>query len=174
MPKAEKIETVAHYRKLLEDSSSVFVTDYQGLNVADLTLLRKKLRENNVKFLVGKNTLFRLAAKECGKSGINEHLEGPTAIVFTDDDPAAAAKILHDSFKEHELPRMKAFWLDDIVHDAGDIKKLADLPSKDQLYSIVAAAVEAPIAELVRSLDAVHRELVGCIDALAEKKKGEE
>ena len=102
------------------------------------------------------------------------HLIAVLGLAVCAAGPAAAAKILHDSFKEHELPRMKAFWLDDIVHDAGDIKKLADLPSKDQLYSMVAAAVEAPIAELVRSLDAVHWELIGCIDALAEKKKGEE
>lgn len=174
MPKAEKIETIAQYKRLLEDSSSVFVTDYQGLNVADLTLLRKKLRENNIKFLVGKNTLFRLAVEEGEKSGIKEYLNGPTAIVFTDDDPATAARILYDSFKDHELPRMKAFWVDNIAYDAGDIKKLADLPTKDQLYSMVAASVEAPIAELIRSLDAVHRELIGSIDALAEKKKSEE
>jgi large subunit ribosomal protein L10 len=173
MPKADKIETVAQYKKLFEDSSSVFVADYQGLNVADLTELRKNLRENNVRFLVGKNTLFRLAAKETPLSGIEQHLEGPTAIIFAADEPATAAKILHDSFKQRDLPRMKAFWLDNVAYESEDIKKLADLPSKDQLYSMVAAAVEAPLSELVRSLDAVHRELIGCIDALADKKKSE-
>ena len=173
MPNAEKTDTVAQYRKLFEDSSSVFVTDYQGLNVADLTDLRKKLRENNVKFLVGKNTLFRLAAKDAIE-GIEQHLSGPTAVVFTEDDPASAAKILHDSFKAHDLPRMKAFWLDGVPFEAAEIKKLADLPTKDQLYSMVAAAVEAPLTELVRTLNAFHQNLVGCIDALAEKKKSEE
>ena len=172
MPNAEKIETVAQYKKLFEESSSVFVTDYQGLNVADLTGLRKKLRENNVKFLVGKNTLFRLAAKDTVE-GINQHLSGPTAVVFTEEDPASAAKILHDSFKANELPRMKAFWLDGVPFDGADIKRLADLPTKDQLYSMVAAAVESPLTELVRTLNAFHQNLVGSIDALAEKKESE-
>lgn len=173
MPNAEKLETVAQYKKLFEDSSSVFVADYQGLNVADLTDLRKKLRESNVKFVVGKNTLFRLAA-EGNVEGIEEHLSGPTAVIFTEDDPACAAKILHDSFKAHDLPKMKAFWLDGVLFEAAEIKKLADLPTKDQLYSMVAAAVEAPLTELVRTLNAFHQNLVGTIDALAEKKKGEE
>jgi len=173
MPKAEKAETVAQYKKLFKDSSSVFVTDYQGLNVADLTVLRKKLRDNNVKFLVGKNTLFRLAAKETPLTGIERHLDGPTAIAFAADEPATAAKILHDSFKEHDRPRTRAFWLENVAYPGDDIKKLADLPSRDRLYSMVAAAVEAPLAELVRSLEAVHRELIGAIDALAEKRKSE-
>ncbi|MDH3892861.1 MAG: 50S ribosomal protein L10 [candidate division Zixibacteria bacterium] len=172
MPKAEKLETVALYKKLFEDAGSVFVTDYQGLNVSDLTDLRKKLRENNVKFLVGKNTLFRLAAKDSFE-GIDQHLSGPTAVVFTEDDPAGAAKILNDSFKSHDLPKMKAFWLDGVPFDGAEIKRLADLPTKDQLYSQVAAAVESPLTELVRSLDAFHQELIGSIDALAEKKQGE-
>jgi len=173
MPKAEKVEAVAQYKALFENSNSVFVTDYQGLNVADLTVLRKKLRESNVKFLVGKNTLFKLAAKESSLEGIESHLEGPTAIVFAPEDPAVAAKILHESFKERDLPRTKAFWLESIAYSGEDIKKLADLPTKDQLYSMIAAAVEAPIVEVVRSLDAVARELVGSIDALAEKRKSE-
>lgn len=172
MPKAEKIETIAQYKKMFEDSSSIFVTDFQGLNVENLTDLRKKLRETGVKFVVGKNTLFRLAAKDTIE-GIDQHLFGPTAVVFTEDDPAVAAKILHESFKEHDLPKMKAFWLDGVPFEAADIKRLADLPTKDQLYSMVAAAVEAPLTELVRTLNAFHQNLVGVIDALAEKKKSE-
>ena len=172
MPNAEKIETVAQYKKLFEESTSVFVTDYQGLNVADLTDLRKKLRENNVTFLVGKNTLFQLAAKDTVE-GIDEHFSGPTAVVFTKDDPASAAKILHESFKANKLPRMKAFWLDGVPFEAAEIKKLADLPTKDQLYSMVVAAVEAPLTELVGTLNAFHQNLVGTIDALAEKRESE-
>ena len=69
---------------------------------------------------------------------------------------------------------MKAFWLDGVAYDGSEIKRVADLPTKDQLYSMVAAAVEAPLTELVRTLNAFHQNLVGTIDALAEKKKSEE
>jgi large subunit ribosomal protein L10 len=173
MPNVTKVEAVARLKKLFEDSDSLFVTDYQGLNVGDMTLLRKNLRENNVRYLVAKNTLLRLAAREAGVEGVEEHLEGPTAIAFTSDDPAVAAKILHDSYKDRELPRMKVFVVDQQVYGGGDIKRLADLPPKEILYSRVVGAVEAPLAELVGSLDGFFRELVGSIDALADKRKAE-
>ncbi|MCK4632267.1 MAG: 50S ribosomal protein L10 [candidate division Zixibacteria bacterium] len=174
MPSAAKIEAVAEIKKLFKGSSSLFVTDYQGLNVADMTVLRKDLRENNVKFFIGKNTLLKIAAKESGVEGLDEHLIGPTAIAFTADDPAVAARILHKSFKDRELPRMKVFLVDNKVFAGGEIKRLADLPTKEVLYSMVVAAVESPLTELVGTLDGVFRKLVGTVDALAEKRKSEE
>ncbi|KAA3636444.1 MAG: 50S ribosomal protein L10 [Calditrichaeota bacterium] len=173
MPKPEKIQAVAEMKELFENSSSLFVTDYQGLNVADMTELRSKLRGSNVRYLIAKNTLMKIAAKEAGVEGIDEHFTGPTAIAFTSDDPAAAAKVLNDSFKDKELPRMKVFVVDNDVFDASDIGRLADLPTKEVLYSQVVAAVEAPFAELVGSIDGFFRELVGSVDALAEKRKTE-
>jgi len=173
MPKPEKITAVAEMKELFESAGSFFVTDYQGLNVADMTVLRKSLRENNIKYLIAKNTLLKLAAKGAGVADINEHLSGPTAIAFTSEDPAAAAKILNDSFKSKELPRMKVFFVDNQVFDGAEISRLADLPPRDILLSQLVAAVEAPFSNLVSSLDGFFRKLVGTIDALAEKKKGE-
>lgn len=173
MPKAEKMETVARYKELFEQAESYFVADYQGLNVADMTDLRRKLRENNIRFLIGKNTLFRLAAIDAEVTGMEPHLEGPTAIAFTGDDPAVAAKILHDSYKDRELPVMKAFWLDGVPFDGSEIKRLADLPTREVLLGQVITAVEAPLTELVASLDGFFRELVGTIDALAQAKQDE-
>lgn len=173
MPKQEKLDTVAEYTRLFKEAESIFVTDYQGLDVADVTALRKKLRESGVSFVVGKNTLFRIAAREAEVSEIDQHLIGPTAIAFTSEDPAAAAKILNDSFKDKDLPRMKAFWVENEPFPADAIGRLADLPTKEVLYSQVVAAVEAPFTELIGSIDGFFRELVGSIDALAEKKKAE-
>ncbi len=173
MLKAEKIDTVAEITKLFEGAGSFFVTDYQGLNVADMTVLRKNLRENKVRYLIAKNTLLKLAAKGAGVTEIDEHLIGPTAIAFTSDDPAAAAKILNDSFKSKELPRMKVFVVDDQVFEGVEISRLADLPSREILLSQLVSAVEAPFSNLVSSLDGFFRELVGTIDALAEKKTSE-
>jgi large subunit ribosomal protein L10 len=173
MPNPQKLEAVAELKKLFTETDTFFVTDYQGLNVADITQLRKNLRENNVKFLVAKNTLLKRAAQEAGVEGIDEHLVGPTAIAFVDDDPAVAAKILHDSYKDKELPRMKVFVVEGQVFEGKEIKRLADLPPKDVLYSQLAAAVESPLTQLVGLLDGIFRELIGSIEALAEKKKSE-
>lgn len=171
MPKPEKIEAVAEMKKLFESSSSLFVTDYQGLNVADITFLRKNLRDNKIKYVVAKNTLLKLAAKETGFEKLSEHFVGPTAIAFTDDDPAIAAKVLYDSFKEKELPVTKAFVVDNELHFAADIKRLADLPPKDVLLAQIVSAVESPLTSLIGSIDGFFRELVGSLDALANKKK---
>ncbi len=173
MPKPEKIEAVAEMKKLFETAGSFFVTDYQGLNVADMTVLRKNLRENNIKYLIAKNTLLKLAAREAGVSEVDEHLIGPTAVAFSSDDPALAAKILNDSFKAKELPRMKVFVVDNQVFEGAEIKRLADLPPRDILLSQLVAAVESPFSSLVASLDGFFRELVGSIEALADKKKSE-
>ena len=173
MIRDEKVAAVASLKELFENSLACFITDYQGLNVADMTVLRKNLRDSQVKYLVAKNTLFRLAARDAGLDGLDEFFSGPTAVAFAVDDPSVAAKILHDSYKAKDLPTFKAFVVEKELHQAEEIKKLADLPSREVLLSQVVAAVEAPFTELIGSLDGFFRELVGSVDALAEKRKSE-
>ena len=173
MLKTHKVDVVAQIKDLFENSGAYFITDYQGLNVGDLTILRKELRESNVKYLVAKNSLFRLAAKDAGVEGLDEYFVGPTAVAFANDDPSVAAKILNESHKKNELPRFKVFMVEGQLHQADEIKALAELPPRDVLLSMVVAAVEAPLTELVGTLDGFFRELVGVVDALEEKKKGE-
>ncbi len=174
MPKPQKIEAVAELTKLFADSNSFFVTDYQGLNVAEITLLRKNLRKNSIKYLVAKNTLLKRAANEAGIASIDQHLVGPTAIAFAVDDPSVAAKILHDSYKDKELPRVKVFIVGGQLYEANQIGRLADLPPKETLYSQLVAAVEAPLSQLVGALNGIFRELVGSLEALSERKKSGE
>ncbi len=173
MPNAQKLEEVARIKELFVGNNAYFVTDYQGLNVAEMTILRKKLREQDIKFIIAKNTLVKVASEQAGVSGIAEHLIGPTAIAFTKEDAAVAAKILHDSFKERELPRMKVFVVEEEVFSGGDIQKLADLPSKDELLGMIASVVEAPVKNVAMLVDAFFQGLLGVIEALAEKKKSE-
>jgi large subunit ribosomal protein L10 len=173
MPRPEKVQAVEEMTKLFEQSSSFFITDYQGLNVADMTVLRKNLRDNKVRYLVAKNTLMRRAAKAAGKDSIEKYLSGPTAIAFAADDPTIVAKILHESYKSTELPRIKVFVVEDQEHEPDDLKRLAELPTREVLLSQLVAAVESPLTSLVGAIDAVMRELVGSIDALAQKKTEE-
>ena len=173
MPNAQKIEDVAGIKALFESNKAFFITDYHGLNVTDLTALRRNLRKKNVTYLVAKNTLFKVAANQAGVKGIEEHLTGPTAVAFAKDDAPAAAKILHDSFKSIEKPRMKVFIVEDNVFLGKDIKRLAELPSREVLLSIIASAVEAPLVGVASVINAVFQGLLGTIEALAEKKKSE-
>jgi large subunit ribosomal protein L10 len=172
MPNAEKIKAVAEMKALFEGADSIFITDFQGLNVSNMTELRNKLRGSNVRYLIAKNTLLKIAATEAGIGAeVTDTFVGPTAVAFTNDDPAAAAKILHESFKKVELPVTKVFMVEGEVYGTEEMKKLADLPPKDILLSMVVASVEAPFSQLVGSLDGFFRELVGTIDALAEKQQ---
>jgi large subunit ribosomal protein L10 len=171
MPTTIKATTVAEITELFRESGSFFVTDYQGLNVADISQLRKNLRENNVKYLVAKNTLFKLAAKQAGAPDMAAHFKGPTAVAFAAADASVAAKILYESFKEKKLPVIKAFAVEGQVHTSADVSRLAELPSRPVLLSMVVSAVESPLSSLVSSVDAVFQELIGTIDALEAKQK---
>ena len=170
MPKPEKIDSVSELKQLLQDSKAVFVTDYTGFSVEDITRLRKNLRENRVKYLVAKNTLIKIAANETGYESINEHLAGQTALAFGYDDPSIPAKILYTSFKEKERPVIKAFVLEKRFFSGKDIVRLAELPSREVLLSMVLSSIEAPASSLVSSLDALFHELLGTLDALAATK----
>lgn len=172
MATPKKVETIDSATELFKKSSAYFITEYQGLNVADITQLRKTLRTNKVRYVVAKNTLLKLAAEKAGQPSIEKYLKGPTAVAFSLEDPAAAAKALNDHYKDKELPRIRAFVMNEQVHPGANIGRLADLPSKPVLLSQLVSAVEAPFASLVGSLDGFFRELVTTIDNLAEQKKG--
>ena len=173
MPNPQKISKVTEIKELFDQADSLFITDYQGLNVSDITILRRNLRQNQVKFLVAKNTLLKLAAHQAGVEDIDQYLNGPTAVAFTSEDATVAARILHDSYKDKELPRMKVFIVDGKLYDGGEIKRLADLPTREVLLSQVVSAVESPFTELVGTLDGFFRELIGTLEALADKKREE-
>lgn len=171
MPKQEKVTAVAEIKDLFSNAEAYFFTDYQGLNVADMTVLRKNLRQKKVKYLVAKNTLLKKGAEQAGITGIEKYLTGPTAVAFATEDAPAAAKVLHDSFKEKQLPRVKAFVVADQTHPAASLEAFASLPSKEVLLGQLAALVKQPMQELVNTMNGFFQPLVGSIDALAEKKK---
>ncbi len=174
MPRAEKVEVVENIKKFLGEAGSIFITDYTGLNVEEITQLRKNLRDNQVKYVVAKNTLMRIAAKEAGFENIIPYFTGQTAIAFSMEDPVTTAKILYDSYKDIEKPEIRAFMLrDEEVYPGKEITRLADLPPREVLLARVIAAVESPITAVVMSLDAVMQNFVMTIDALAKAKAEE-
>jgi large subunit ribosomal protein L10 len=140
------------------------------LTVADLTQLRSQLRNAGVRYKVVKNTLLRRAANEAGFPELADHFEGPTAVAMGPSDPIPVAKILNDFSERLELPKVRAFFVERKSYDPADVKKLAKLPSREVLLSQVVAAVQAPIAGFIGTLDGIIREFVGTLDAIARKK----
>jgi len=168
-----KKQVVEEIKERLEKTQVAVLADYRGLNVAEVTELRAKLREAGVDFKVLKNTLTRLVANEVGLEGLDPYLEGPTAIAFGIDDPVVPAKVLSDYAKTHKALEIKAGILEKKVIDANGVKALADLPSREVLLAKVMGAMQSPLYGFAGSLQGLLRNLVYVLDAVKEKKAAE-
>ncbi|HWL27199.1 MAG TPA: 50S ribosomal protein L10 [Ureibacillus sp.] len=138
-----------------ETASSVVVVDYRGLTVAQVTELRKQLREAGVEFKVYKNTLTRRAAEIAGFEGINEVLTGPNAIAFSKEDVVAPAKIINEFAKKNDALEIKAGIIEGNVATVEDVKALAELPSREGLLSMLLSVLQAPIRNFALATKAV-------------------
>lgn len=126
-------------------SKSTIVTDYRGLNVQELTELRKQLREAGIEYRVLKNTLTRRALDEASLPGLEEYLKGPSAIAFGFDDPVAPARILNDFAKRHKALELKGGAVEGRVVNADDVVSLATLPTREGLLSMLLSVLQAPV-----------------------------
>ncbi|MGL4819215.1 MAG: 50S ribosomal protein L10 [Bacilli bacterium] len=146
---------VAEIAEKLRASKTTVVVDYRGLNVAQVTELRKQLREAGVEFKVYKNTLMRRACEEAELAGLNENLTGPSAIAFSNEDVIAPAKILNDFAKKNDALKIKAGIIEGNVSTEAEIKALAELPSREGLLSMLLSVLQAPIRNLALATKAV-------------------
>jgi large subunit ribosomal protein L10 len=161
----EKQQLVSEVTAKLQDSSCSVVADYRGLNVAQVTQLRKLLREAGVEFQVIKNTLARRATAEAQFTELDEHLTGPTAIAFSKDDLVAPAKILTDFAKKNEQLKVKAGIVEGKVVGFDQIKALADLPSREGLLSMLLSVLQAPVRNFALAVKAVADKQEGGAEA---------
>lgn len=136
-------------------AASVVVVDYRGLNVAQVTELRKQLREAGVEFKVFKNSLTRRATESVGFEALNEHLTGPNAVAFSTEDVVAPAKIINDFAKTNEALEIKAGIIEGTVASAADVKALAELPSREGLLSMLLSVLQAPMRNFALATKAV-------------------
>ncbi len=168
----EKAAAVAELKAKFSESKSVVLADYRGLNVAQATKLRRKLRENGVDLKVVKNTLAAIAAKEAGIEGLDPILVGPIAIAFS-QDAVAPAKHLNDFAKDNKQIDIKGGVLEGKVIDLAMVKALADLPSREVLLAQVLGGMQAPLYGLGYALSGTLRSFANAVDALRRKKEEE-
>lgn len=164
----EKVALVAEVRDQLEKAKAVILTDFQGLNVQEIGDLRKRLRELDTDYRVVKNTMITRAAKEADIPGLDEFLEGPTALVFTYADPAATAKAIVDFGQEFPALEVKAAWMDGSVVLPDHVKKLASLPSREQLLAMLVGGLNAPLTRLVTAVRDPIQKLAYLLSSVAE------
>lgn len=170
MLRPEKEKVVSQIREKLSQAKSLFLTDFTGLNVEEMTELRKNFREKHMDYKIAKNSLIRLAVQDTNFESVSPHLYGPTGLVLGYDDPTVPAKVLHDFQSKTEKPKIKVFWLEGRLFVEAELKRLAQLPSREILFSQILSNLNAPMANLVGTLQGVLRNFTGTIDALQEAK----
>lgn len=174
MTRAEKEAFVAEFQERLGRSEAIFLTDFTGLNVQAMTTLRSQLKKSGGEYLVVKNRLVKRALAETELPDISRFLEGPTGVVFGDDDVVAAARTVTDFAKENEdRPVFKVGVLETTLLDAAQIDRVANLPSREELLSQVAGVLSAPMSALVGAMSGKLQEMAGLVDALRGERESE-
>lgn len=171
-----KQAVVAQLKEQLESAKGVVLTSYKGLTVAQDTELRRELREAGVSYHVVKNTMLRIAAKEAGIEGIEEHLEGTTAFAFSTEDAVAPAKVICGFVKKNKLEdaevlTVKVGMVEGKVIGVDEVKALAALPSREELIAKLLGSMNAPISNTVNVLQGVIRNAVYVLDAIRSQKE---
>ena len=171
MARPDKAASVAEITEAFQGAGAAVITEYRGLKVSEMKELRRSLGENT-QYAVVKNTLTKIAAKQAGLE-LDELLEGPTAIAFIKGDPVEAAKGLRDFAKAHPLLVIKGGVLDAKALTANDIKKLADLESRETLLAKLAGAMNASLQQAVSLFAAPLSQTARLAAALRDKVAAE-
>lgn len=166
----EKVKKVEEIKDRFNRSVAAVLTDYRGLNVTDITQLRRKLLEEDVEYKVVKNTLTRIALEDTDYD-LDEYLKGPTAIAFSEKDPVAPAKIISDFAKVHKELEIKGGVVEGKVVSQEVIDKLAKLPTREELLAKAVGSIQAPLQGIVGVLNAPMRDFVGVLHAIREEKE---
>ena len=170
MPSVKNINSVKELSVKLDKAKAIYFTDYLGLDVVSVTKLRKNFVEKDVEFTVAKNTLIKLAAKEVGISGVDEFLEGPTAIAFGYEDPTDPARVIKEFLKDFDKPSVKGMIFDGEIFTSDQFDKIANLPSKEQLLSKLVGMLNSPMSNLSSTLNGSVSGLLGRLTQLNSKK----
>jgi large subunit ribosomal protein L10 len=169
MKRPEKERLVAELKAKLDGANALYYTDFTGLNVKRMTDLRRRLRKANVEYVVIKNTLALRAVNESGLVGTR--LKGPTGLVVA-KDAVAAAKVLADFAKENDQrPAVKGGLLEGKALNVEQVKKLATMPSREQMLADLGAGLQAPMAAFVGALNGLFYMFAGALEALRTQRE---
>ena len=152
----QKKEEVSKLAESMKESKLILLTDYRGINVADVTGLRTELRKVNADYKVIKNNITKRALAECNIEGLDEKLEGPTAVIMTKEDYLDATKIIYKFSKDNDYYKIKGGVIDGKVMSTEEIVTLAKLPSRQDLLSMLAGGLLANISKLAVALEQVR------------------
>ncbi|GAX00894.1 50S ribosomal protein L10 [Secundilactobacillus silagei] len=150
--KAKEVDAVT---ERFNNAQTAIVVDYRGLTVAEVTDLRKQLREAGVSMSVIKNKILTRAAEKAGYAELNDTFAGPTAVAFSDEDAIAPAKVLKKFADEHDSLNLKGGMVEGKIASIDEINTYATMPSREDLLSMLASALSDPMRKIARAVKAV-------------------
>jgi large subunit ribosomal protein L10 len=167
----EKKKIAEDLREKFSKSKVVIVTDYQGLDVSTINMLRRKLREADVEYKVVKNTLLVRASENTDVAAIKDFFKGPSAVAISYEDPVTPAKVLTDFAKENKKLEIKVGVMGSKLLQIDDIKALSSLPSREVLLSQVLSAMNGVPTAFVRVLSGTIGQLLNVLTAIKDQKE---
>ena len=168
MKRNDKEQLVTELTTKIKDAKALYYTDFPGLNVKRMTDLRRRLKKAGIEYVVIKNTLALRAVNESGLVGTR--LKGPTGLIIS-KDAVSAAKLLTDFAKENEQkPTVKSGMLEGVAIDEAQVKKLASMPSREQMLADLGAGLQSPMAAFVGALNGLLYMFAGALDALKTQR----
>ncbi|HJU75109.1 MAG TPA: 50S ribosomal protein L10 [Gemmatimonadaceae bacterium] len=172
MKRSEKEQAVQDLSAQMKGIKALYFTDFTGLNVKRMTDLRRRFRKAGVQYVVIKNTLAIRAANVTGLTAVGDRLRGPTGVVLA-KDPVAAAKVLADFARENDKrPTVKGGVMDGVALTDDQIRKLATMPSREQMLAQLGGAMQAPLVVFVSGLSALLSTFVGALEARKAQVEG--
>lgn len=169
MVKQYKIDEVGALTQKLKEQRNIILTHYSGIKVKELSELRRRLRAKGGEYKVVKNNLFKRALKEASSAQIDQYLKGPLGVVFTKNDLSDVAKVLKEFGREQEKFSFSVAVMDEVVYSEEQIKRIADLPSREIVLSQMLSLINGPTTKIAIGLDQIMASLARGIKAVAEK-----
>jgi large subunit ribosomal protein L10 len=166
----EKKAIVAEVAEIAASSHSVIAAEYRGLTVGQMTDLRKQAREASVALRVIKNSLAKRAFEGTDYACLQDSLTGPVVLAFSQEDPAAAARIFKDFVKTTDKLVVKSIALGTTLMDASQLETLAKMPTREQALGMLAGVLQAPISKLVRTIAEPNNKLARVLAAVRDTK----
>lgn len=171
MKLSQKKQIADDLQQRFSKSKVVIVTDYKGLDVAAINLLRKQLKDLEIDYKVAKNTLFVRASQETEVALIKDIFKGPNAVAISYDDPVAPAKVLTEFAEKHKALEIKSAVMNGKVLDPAAIKALSALPSREVLLSQLLSALNGVPVKFVRTLNAIPVQFLNVLEAIKTQKE---
>jgi large subunit ribosomal protein L10 len=171
LTRTDKEKLIAEYQEGLATAPHAFLLGFKGITVPQATELRNRVRATGGEYLVVKNNLALRAIDSTALAALEEHFAGPTAVVYSTGDPVALAKALTDYAKEVPAIELKAGMVERRAVVAGQIKEIAQLPSREQLIAKLVYLMQSPIARFARVLGALPQSLVVVLDQVRKQKE---